>query len=68
MAMRECKNTIFSLARENQVIIKKTANSLRISGEQLTLCRGDRTRTCDILVPNQERYQLRYTSILRVQR
>ena len=24
--------------------------------------RGDRTRTCDILVPNQERYQLRYTS------
>ena len=30
--------------------------------------RGDRTRTCDSLVPNQERYQLRYTSILRVQR
>ena len=24
-------------------------------------CRGDRTRTCDSLVPNQERYQLRYT-------
>ena len=24
--------------------------------------RGDRTRTCDSLVPNQERYQLRYTS------
>ena len=23
-------------------------------------CRGDRTRTCDILVPNQVRYQLRY--------
>ena len=23
--------------------------------------RGDRTRTCDSLVPNQERYQLRYT-------
>ena len=23
-------------------------------------CRGDRTRTCDSLVPNQERYQLRY--------
>ena len=22
--------------------------------------RGDRTRTCDSLVPNQERYQLRY--------
>ena len=33
------------------------------------LCRGDRTRTCDSLVPNQERYQLRYTSFfLRVQR
>ncbi len=32
------------------------------------VCRGDRTRTCDSLVPNQERYQLRYTSILRVQR
>ena len=30
--------------------------------------RGDRTRTCDSLVPNQERYQLRYTSFLRVQR
>ena len=28
--------------------------------------RGDRTRTCDSLVPNQERYQLRYTSFLRV--
>ena len=28
--------------------------------------RGDRTRTCDSLVPNQERYQLRYTSILRM--
>ncbi len=28
------------------------------------LCRGDRTRTCDSLVPNQERYQLRYTSLL----
>ena len=26
-----------------------------------TLRRGDRTRTCDSLVPNQERYQLRYT-------
>ena len=26
--------------------------------------RGDRTRTCDSLVPNQERYQLRYTSLL----
>ena len=25
--------------------------------------RGDRTRTCDSLVPNQERYQLRYTSL-----
>lgn len=25
--------------------------------------RGDRTRTCDSLVPNQERYQLRYTPI-----
>ena len=26
--------------------------------------RGDRTRTCDSLVPNQERYQLRYTSVI----
>ena len=34
------------------------------------MSRGDRTRTCDSLVPNQERYQLRYTSlfVLRVQR
>ena len=28
--------------------------------------RGDRTRTCDSLVPNQERYQLRYTSVANV--
>ena len=28
------------------------------------MSRGDRTRTCDSLVPNQERYQLRYTSQL----
>ena len=29
------------------------------------LCgRGDRTRTCDPLVPNQMRYQLRYTPLL----
>ena len=36
----------------------------------LKIGRGDRTRTCDSLVPNQERYQLRYTSlfVLRVQR
>ena len=40
----------------------------------LITCRGDRTRTCDSLVPNQERYQLRYTPLqsciseLRVQR
>ena len=27
----------------------------------MDFCRGDRTRTCDSLVPNQERYQLRYT-------
>ena len=27
----------------------------------LTDSRGARTRTCDSLVPNQERYQLRYT-------
>ena len=25
--------------------------------------RGDRTRTCDILLPKQARYQLRYTSM-----
>ena len=29
----------------------------------LDLCRGDPTRTGDRLVPNQERYQLRYTPI-----
>ena len=29
------------------------------------MSRGDRTRTCDSLVPNQERYQLRYTSVLK---
>ena len=29
----------------------------------LLICRGDRTRTCDSLVPNQERYQLRYAPL-----
>ena len=33
-----------------------------------SLCRGDRTRTCDSLVPNQERYQLRYTSVALTQK
>ena len=28
-------------------------------------CRGDRTRTCDSLVPNQERYQLRYAPMFQ---
>lgn len=32
----------------------------------LLLSRGDRTRTCDSLVPNQERYQLRYTSVAQL--
>lgn len=34
----------------------------------LPFCRGDRTRTCDSLVPNQERYQLRYTSVALTQK
>ena len=33
----------------------------RHSIKSISFCRGDRTRTCDSLVPNQERYQLRYT-------
>ena len=32
-------------------------------GFLLLVCRGDPTRTGDRLVPNQERYQLRYTPI-----
>lgn len=50
--------------------IKKEMDIVSIS----FVCRGDRTRTCDSLVPNQERYQLRYTSLptrfpdLRLQR
>ena len=28
--------------------------------------RGDRIRTCGILVPNQARYQLRYTSVFKM--
>ena len=31
--------------------------------QRTPISRGDRTRTCDSLVPNQERYQLRYTSL-----
>gem|GEM_PF-2565985 len=34
-----------------------------MSGCFLFQGRGDRTRTCDSLVPNQERYQLRYTPV-----
>ena len=51
---------------KNAVKINKAAN-LKVNGF-ICFCRGDRTRTCDSLVPNQERYQLRYTSFLRVQR
>ena len=49
---------------------KKAANLLKVGGYFFKRGRGDRTRTCDSLVPNQERYQLRYTSIfvLRLQR
>ena len=49
---------------------KNPADSNESAGFSNIGGRGDRTRTCDSLVPNQERYQLRYTSIFskRVQR
>ena len=43
---------------------KKISYEQHIHRSLLMFCRGDRTRTCDSLVPNQERYQLRYTSLL----
>ena len=39
-----------------------TAKSSRIGN----FGRSDRTRTCSILVPNQARYQLRYTSKYKI--
>ena len=47
------KVLIIKLFKEKRVLLTKRA----------LFRRGDRTRTCDSLVPNQERYQLRYTSI-----
>ena len=50
-------------------VLKQVAKGIKMSpqdGETITdtcVCRGDRTRTCDSLVPNQERYQLRYASM-----
>lgn len=52
------KVLIIKLFKEKRVLLTKRA----------LFRRGDRTRTCDSLVPNQERYQLRYTSFLRLQR
>ena len=43
----------------NNFDAKKEKNRFRF----FSFGRGDRTRTCDSLVPNQERYQLRYTSV-----
>ena len=42
------------------MILEVTEKGARRSAEPL-LCRGDMTRTCDPLVPNQMRYQLRHT-------
>jgi hypothetical protein len=50
-------NTAFS----GKTISQKT-NTLIVSIFCDIVGRGDRTRTCGILVPNQARYQLRYTS------
>lgn len=51
------------LSSKKFVRIKKkpgaaNAGSLRVSG------RADKIRTCDLLVPNEARYQLRYSPIL----
>ncbi len=40
-----------------------TKKELTSFGGKLFFGRGDRIRTCDILLPKQARYQLRYTSI-----
>ena len=44
------------------IVAALTAFLTAISTTSCLGSRGDRTRTCDSLVPNQERYQLRYTS------
>ena len=53
------------------VLIKKAILQILKSSEShyfisFHFGRGDRTRTCDSLVPNQERYQLRYTSLPKI--
>ena len=50
------------------ILAIKKNKVLRIQHLIIQNSRGDRTRTCDSLVPNQERYQLRYAPFLRVQR
>ena len=45
-----------SMKKDRQLVMNQRSFFLKIG-------RGDRTRTCDSLVPNQERYQLRYTSL-----
>ena len=45
------------LCKKSPLIHCESEDSFHMGG------RGDRTRTCDSLVPNQERYQLRYTSV-----
>ena len=47
-----------SMKKDRQLVMNQRSFFLKIG-------RGDRTRTCDSLVPNQERYQLRYTSFAR---
>ena len=51
------KQNNFRQAEQSRESTKKVTKNFLL----MTYCRGDRTRTCDSLVPNQERYQLRYT-------
>ena len=59
------KQICFFIEKNRGSINKKKSATILVT--LFTKRRGDTTRTCDHLVPNQVHYQLCYTPILRVQ-
>ena len=68
MTKEEIRNRVVEMASGSPLIyIKRGATfDKKINSKYLNLLfkygRGDRDRTCDLMVPNHARYQLRYTS------
>ncbi len=59
-SIAQCTYVRFFMASTIETYITQRRHQISLMP---SLCRGDRARTCDSLVPNQERYQLRYTSV-----